>query len=468
MSARTWYDWHLVGYGSDPVPVDQWDVDDIADDMRERATKAASIRSTLSKLADLDGWRGETAEEFGDKAGKVLDDLEKVIDRYEDVASALDWWASAVGTGRTRTQQAVLDAEDAQRRIDSNDIDVASGPDPSQALLDQQSQADTRKSQAQGDLADAQQAMRTAMDALDDAAETAKGKIDDAADNWDDGAWGNVKGVLRNAADVVEFLCKALEVIGAILGAVILVLALTIGAPIALLIAAVVVAVALLAGHLFLMMLDEGDIGWDTIGLDLVNVALSMTGLKLAGPISRALGGLKGAVPGIALRAGSAARTAAISRLASGQTRLYENALRFASPGGRLAQWAQGVRRGADIADVVETQRVLAMVNRRPGALSVLLHQDRELAQMRHLINDLRSVGHVLDPLDLGAIRVADQLVKAGIVVNTGSLAALVKDGSGVPDNVRDMAETINGLDIDVSGMFGPISGPVVGMHPVP
>jgi uncharacterized protein YukE len=465
VSARTWYDWHLVGHGSDPVPVDQWDVDDIADDMRERATKAASIRSTLSKLADLDGWRGETAEEFGDKAGKVLDDLEKVIDRYEDVASALDWWASAVGTARTRTQQAVLDAEDAQRRVESNDIDVASGPDPSQALLDQQSQADTRKSQAQGDLADAQQAMRTAMDALDDAAETAKGKIDDAADNWDDGAWGNVKGVLRKGADFVEFLCAALEVIAAILGAIILVLVLTIGAPFALLVVALALAVAILVGHAFLMMLDEGDVGWDTIGIDVLNVALSMTGLKLLGPaVSGGLRSLQAAVPGIAARAGSASRMAAISRLASGQTRLYENALRFANPAGRLGQWAQGIRRTADIADVTETQRVLALLNRQPGTLSTLMRQDRELAQLNHLVRSMQSLGHHLDPIQVGQLRHLNQLVQAGTLANVTSSGILtVKDLPDVPENLQTMVDYIRDHPIE------PVStGAGTGLRPVP
>lgn len=468
MSARTWYDWHLVGHGSDPVPVDQWDVDDIADDMRERATKAASIRSTLSKLADLDGWRGETAEEFGDKAGKVLDDLEKVVDRYEDVASALDWWASAVGTARTRTQQAVLDAEDAQRRIDSNDIDVASGPDPSQALLDQQSQADTRKSQAQGDLADAQQAMRTAMDALDDAAETAKGKIDDAADNWDDGAWGNVKGVLRKGADFVEFLCAALEVIAAILGAIILVLVLTIGAPFALLVIALAVSLTILAGHLFLMMVDEGDVTWGDIGIDLLNVALSMTGLKLLGPaVTNGLRGLQAAVPAIASRAGSASRMAAISRLASGQTRLYENALRFANPTGRLGQWAQGIRRQADIADVVESTRIRHMLALKPDFLSRVLRGDRELAELNHLVQNLRTASG-LGPLELGQLRYLQQLVHAGTAVNATSAGIMIgKDLPDVPDNIQTVIDYLQDHPIDVSPL-SPGAGTGFDVRPVP
>ncbi len=465
MTARSYLEWHLVGYGSDPVPVDQWDVDDVADELRERASKASSIRDTLSALSSLEGWSGQAAEEFAGKADDVLEDLGKVVDRYQDVAAALDWWAGAVGTARTRTAQAVQDAEDAHQRVESNDIDVASGTDPSQALLDQQSQADGRKAAAEGDLADARTAMRQAMEALDDAAETAKSKIDDAADHWDDGAWGNVKGVLRKGADVVEFLCAALEIIGAILGAVILVLVLTIGAPFALLVAALVLAVAVLAGHAFLMMLDEGDVGWDTIGLDLLNVALSFTGLKLLGPaVTGGLRGLQGAVPAIAARAGGASRTAAVSRLASGQTRLYENALRFANPTGALGQWARGIRSQADIADVVASQRVLAMVNRQPGTLSLLIRQDRELAQLHLLVRDLRSAGHVLSPLELGQLRYLEQLVTAGTIANGFSAGIMVADDlPGLPDNVQTVVDGLRNHPIDL-----PDLPPVIGVRPVP
>jgi uncharacterized protein YukE len=464
VTARTYYEWQLVGYGSDPVPVDQWDVDDIADDMRERATKASSVRDTLSKLSDLEGWTGKAAEEFAGKAGDVLEDLGKVVDRYEDVAAAIDWWAGAVGTARTRTAQAVQDAEDAQKRIESNDIDVASGADPSQALLDQQSQADGRKAIAQGDLSDAQTAMRNAMEALDDAAETAKGKIDDAADNWDDGAWGNVKGVLRKGADFVEFMCAALEIIAAILGVIILVLVLTIGAPFALLIAALVVSLAILAGHLFLMMVDEGDVTWGDIGIDMLNVALSMTGLKLLGPaVTNGLRGLQAAVPAIATRAGSASRMAAVSRLANGQTRLYENALRFANPAGRLGQWAQNIRRQADIADVVENTRVLAMINRQPGALSTMLRGDRELAQLHTLVQNLRTAGSGLGPLELGQLRYLQQLVHAGTAVNATSAAIMIgKDLPDVPDNVQTVIDYLKDHPVEVGFGAG------TGVRPVP
>ena len=469
MTARSHYDWHLVGHGSDPVPVDHWDIDRIADAMRERATTASSIRSTLSKLSQLDGWAGEAAEEFGEKSGKVLADLGKVVDRYEDVASALDWWAHEVDAARSSTARAVLDAEDAQRRIESNDVDVASGPDPSQALLDQQSQADTRKAQAVDDLADAQQAMRTAMSELDSAAETAKGKIDDAADHWDDGAWGNVKGFLRKGADFVEFLCAALEVIAAILGAIILVLVLTIGAPFALLVAALVVSLAILAGHLFLMMLDEGDVGWGDIGIDLLNVALSMTGLKLLGPaVTNGLRSLQAGVPAIAARAGSASRMAAISRLASGQTRLYENALRFANPTGRLAQWARGIRTQADIAEVVESTRILAMVNRQPGALARLIRGDRELAELHLLVQNLRTAGSGLGPLELGQLRYLQHLVNAGTAVNATAAGVMVgNDMPNVPDNVQTVIDYLQDHPIEISPL-SPGAGTGFDVRPVP
>jgi hypothetical protein len=74
-------DWHLVGYDDDPVPASTWDVDTVERQTRARADEASDMREVLRRLADLDGWRGQAAEAFAERAEEVLGDLAQVEDR---------------------------------------------------------------------------------------------------------------------------------------------------------------------------------------------------------------------------------------------------------------------------------------------------------------------------------------------------------------------------------------------------
>jgi hypothetical protein len=445
-SARNHYEWHLVGHGSDPVPPSRHDIDVIANDLRHRGEKIASIADTLRRLSKLDGWRGEAAEKFSDKAADVLDDLGKVTDRYAAVAGAMSSWAGAVDTARQSTLTAVLAAEDAdaRRRAAQGEKTTYDDPTPEQAA--EQSAVADRLLRANDDLDDARQALGKALADLDDAASTAKGAIDKAADIWDDGTWGDFKGFLRKGAELVEVLCKALEVIGAILGAVILVLAIVASAPFALVVAALVAGVLLLAGHLFLMYVDEGDVTWSTIALDVLNVALGAVGLK---GVTSALSGLKGMVPALATRLGQQTRLATELRLSSGQLNLYRNALRFANPGGRLAGWAESIRRTADIAEVTQRVNVQALADLKPSSLAAMLHQDREVAELAALVKGLKNL-----PLNgqlAGDVRMAEQLMRVKDVTATASTALWLKDLPGVPDNVKDIYDYARHHPIHVS-----------------
>ncbi|GAA1239792.1 WXG100 family type VII secretion target [Oryzihumus leptocrescens] len=437
MSSRRSAEWHLVGHGSDPVPASEWEVRTVVSDMRQRAQDASTAEETLRRLSHLDGWRGEAATTFASKAGDVLDDLGKVVDRYEKVASALADWADDVSVARSRTWSAVQDAEQADREVRAHTRDIAHGPHPTPEQIADQQAADAQRDAAQERLDRARSDMANAMSALDSAADRAKSRIDAAADVWDDGFWGNVKGWIRDRAEVIEILCKALEVIGTILGAVILILVLTIGAPFVLLVGAFVVAALVLAGHLLLKTADEGDVTWTTIGLDVLNVALSVTGLKAFTAVPKALESLRALVPSIATRLGTLSRSAALARLSEGNLTQLENALRIANPRNGLAQWAARIKEGGDLAYDGASRPVLAALDLQPGRLSVLLHQDKEIARLHQLVRAMKGFDLERDEL----IQVMDAQRKMWLYLGNTTATDVVNAYSApsIPGKVEDV-----------------------------
>lgn len=430
MSARTWLRWDLVDCNSDPVPASSWDVKVVADEMQSRADDAQDMHDKLRALADLDGWRGEAAEEFADKADDVLGDLEKVEDRYSKVAKALSTWKGEVDKARTATQDAVTKAETADEVMRNNAAYTGVGPP-----TPEQKSADDKHDDAARDLRQAKKDLQDALDDLDSAAGRAEDAIDEAADVWDDGWWGNFKGWVRRHAEVISIVCKVLEVVAAIAAVVILVCALVASAPFALLVGAAIVGGLLLLGHTALVVSDTGKASWVDVGFDILNLATLGLGGGLASMASKGLGRL---VATVAPRVGSATRLAALERLAGGSMTQLSNALKIRNPANNLARWANGIVRTATSEGDDAAAAIRNLTNITPSRLSTLLHQDRELASMMTAVSRLRGVVTTGD--EAAALARIRNLGLGSLGAGTvGNIVALGKDVPGAIGHIADL-----------------------------
>lgn len=424
-------DWHLFGYDSDPVPATHWDVQAIRDEMRERSNDASTMRSTLERLASLDGWRGEAATAFADKADEVLEDLGKVVDRYDKAADALSTWADDVDVARDATWRALQDAEAADEMIRNNPPFYGTGEAP-----DGQETSDTRRENAEGDLEAARTDLRNAMDAFEEAAERAKDRIEDAADIWDDGWWGDFKGWVRDNADFIATIVKVLEIVGFVLGAIILVLALTIGAPFALIAAAVVVGLLVVAGKAMQAAADTGKADWGDVAWAVVGVAATVAGGGLGKLAAKGLTSLKSAM---SLRLTNQAMSNAFARLSGGNLQSVVSALSIRNPNNPLFKWAQGVASGVDDAGRAVTQTFDDIANIKPSALKTILMQDRGLAQLQAQLSRLQTLGPTsFELLQMGRIQAN---ILGSIGANTVGLGVFGKDAFGLPDTISDLGD---------------------------
>jgi uncharacterized protein YukE len=421
-------EWHLVGHDADPVPASQWDVDVVEGEMRERARDAGDMRAVLQRLADLDGWRGKAAESFAERAEEVLGDLAKVEDRYDTVATALSGWEGDVSEARDGTWRALQDAESAQQTIAANPEHQGDGEPPAD-----QDARDSRRGNAEQALGSARSAMHAAMEAFKEAAGRAKREIENAADIWDDGWWGDFKGWVREHAELIYSIVKVLEIVAAVLGALVLVVAIVASAPFALVAAAVVIGVALLAGQSMLAAADTGKADWGDVAWSVVGLAATLVGGKATASAAK---GLTRLVPAMSTRVGSQARTAALTRLAGGNRVQFQNALRITNPRNNLARWAHGIRDTAAAEGRLASGRVDDVLTLRPSLARSALFQDRGLAEVYVRLRHLRPMAQGYDEL----ARINDVNRRVGIAVgaNTVGTATWAK---GLQGNVGSMPE---------------------------
>lgn len=422
MTARA-AEWHLVGYDDDPIPASEWEIELIRDDMRQRSNDASEMRSTLESLANLEGWRGEAAEAFAEKADEVIGDLGNVVDRYDRLADALTTWADAVNTARDATWSAVEDAEAANEAIRSNPEHTGDGKPP-----DNQDTLDAKRENGEDGLAAAKTAMQNAMIAFEEAARKAKGEIEDAADVWDDGWWGDFKGWIRDNADVIAKIVQVLEIAGMILGAVILVLAIVASAPFSLVLIAAGLGLLTAVLQTGLVLADTGKASWGDVAWSLAGVAAALGGTKLASMAARGLTRVAGQM---APRIGAAARTSALSRLVGNSRVQFQNALRIQNPGNNLARWAQGMRSTATAEGNAAMRAVQNATDLQPTRVAAILAQDKGIAGTLKGLNALRGMGP--NAAELAQINRTALQAWGGIGANSVGTAIWGKD---LPKNI--------------------------------
>ena len=433
-------DWDLVGHASDPIEASEWDVRTVADAMRSRADEADEIRRILKAVSDQDGWRGKAAEAFAEKAESVLDDLGKVVQRYEAVATALDSWKADVETGRNDTWSALKRAEAAQKTIEQNKPFEGEGEAPAG-----QGKTDETREGAEGDLNGAVSQMREAMEALNRAARNRKNDIEDAAEIWDDGWWGDFKGSVRDNADAIYRAVEVLKIIALVLGALLLVLAFTIGAPIALLVAAIVLSVAILAGTLLLYTADTGHYTGTDVVWALLDTALALVGGKA---LSSALKGLGKVAPRIAAGWGEKMTASSLRALTNGKVVQVKNALKIRNPANGLRHWAQRMSDEAAAAGQRAADGLTRLINTSPEKLPATVAESlrnggRELAGLNKQLAALRQAAtdpaHISKLDDIGRKILIEQEV---IVID---FANKVRDAVGSVPKLPDTVDKILG-----------------------
>ncbi|MGI9155904.1 MAG: putative T7SS-secreted protein [Marmoricola sp.] len=424
--------WELLDHDDDPVPASESEVQSVANDMKARARAASDIHDTLQKLADLDGWKGKAAEAFGDKASEVLEDLGKVEDRYTKVAQALSAWAGDVGTARSKSWRALQDAEQADSSMRSHpDQSGGSGP-----MTPEQQKTQDKHDEAKDAVDAAKSALGGALSDLDDAADKAKGHIDDAADVWDDGMWGNFKGWVRDHAELIDILCKALAVIGAILGAILLVAVIFFTAPVWLVVAAIGGAVLLLAGHAMLVTADTGKATWGDVAWDIAGLALTCVGGRSA---ASALKGLTKAVPAMATRIGTTTRGAALTRLIGGNTTQFNNALKIVNPRNGLRQWTTGLVTAAHNEGENAAAGVRSLMHLKPSVLKSVAVQNRGLAKIHSVLGELEKLGPSLN--ETRSLNRIHNTLRIAITSNMLGTANYAKGVPKIPDTVGDIRD---------------------------
>ncbi|KAA1421753.1 hypothetical protein F0U44_05640 [Nocardioides humilatus] len=421
MSVRL-YRWDLVGQSDDPVPYSKGDVLAVADTYGETARDLERTSSILARLNREDGWRGEAAETFAEKADDALRDVDKAAEKYTMVKRALVSFAEDVGVAQSQTAAAAVDAENAQRQVEAHTYDPLSGvADPTNAQLDANWDRLRRLGRAEDDLALARARCVAAVAALDNAAEIAARAINQASEYYRDGRWDDIKGWARDHAEFLAGIARILEWIGVALAAIGIVLLLIVTAP-AWLTALVVglgvlAAVALLATHYLLYKsmtggyeltgddeVTAGDLIWDIVGL------VSFGAGKGAGKIAR------GSADAASSVAASNAARAALARLAP-QVR---NALNIADPTNPLRRWAmqrfgQAIQRGSNSIPIVDDVVT--------SALQRLRSLDVELARIGQLRNQIPSVH-----LTPGVVADLERALRArGIAISLGQFDTIDK-----------------------------------------
>lgn len=187
MGARSG-EWQLIGYGSDPVPGDPYEV---GREARDYGDTAATIRAQAYRLRHMaesdDDLKGNFVAELKGGMIDVADQLDKVYNRFLVTSEQLALLEPALEDARDETKKA-LDMAIEEEGSKSDDDEPASPFEQSPA----------------------EKKAATAMDTFNGIADGIAQKIKEASDDdMKDGFWDKVK----NAVDAIAPFLKALKIL---------------------------------------------------------------------------------------------------------------------------------------------------------------------------------------------------------------------------------------------------------------
>lgn len=432
MTRRT-ADWHLVGYDRDPVPATMFDVQDVAKDFSDRGAVMDEAAATLKSLADLEGWTGEAAKKFAEKAGEAHSDLGKASEKYTDAGSALSTYAEEVNDARLATWKAVQAAEQAEKdRLNNQTSLLKDVDDPSDDLKDKDEQRDKDHTAAVGALDQAKKDLEAAMTALGTAASNAASRINKASEKFKDSKMDNIKGFVAAAIDVLNVI--AIVILAVI---VIVLIVATCGGFLGVVLAAggliatlmtigTVVGAAILALTIVQVAMGEGDLG---------DIALASLGV-IGGPLGK-IGG-KIAAPALARMATLARSTAAASARGSLSFRIAGLVQRI--PIGPLRTGLANFRQGLVDDAIAGVDNALATLP-KAGIIAELNGLDGALDTMRNL----KALSGMADqlPANIRAVNIAIGVHATG---GAATMAGQGNDIAGFGDSVGNTIDNLQNL----------------------
>ncbi|MFF8654566.1 DUF6531 domain-containing protein [Streptomyces huasconensis] len=322
-------DWHVLDLEKDPTPGDPDRVRKLAKDLHDFSDDVGKVLRDIKGMAGEDAilrWAGKTADAFTEKFEKAPEKLKKLKKSYGMAGDALAaYWpelerAQALADkALVKGREAQADLSSAKSRLSSADSWVEKAgkeadkykdggskgkdvpkPDEDKVRAATRNAASAEKAQksAQGDVDAAKSALeaakKMAADARkmrEEAAGTAKRKIDEASDagirnrKW----WEEIGDWVSDNWDTIVEICK---VVVAVVG----IIAIIIGGPI--LAAIVIVAGAIVLADT-LNKYRKGQAGLMDVAFAALDCVPGMKGLTTAAKLGKGLKGLKGGLKGL-------------------------------------------------------------------------------------------------------------------------------------------------------------------------
>lgn len=386
MSARPG-DWSLLNLSGDPLPGDELAVSSQATHYQSVADTISDQITSLRQISNGDA-KGLYVDKLADDAKDIADELSKVQDRFETVATQLKVWQPVLAEGRTKSASLLEQAQTAHQTMTANQPPSTPLPDDA---TDAQVAAEHSRSQsystAQGQLSGYVTAMGHELDHVRSVAKKVAGKIEDAADDDVKDSWWDrhVRKWIQDHAHLIEIIVKVLEIAAIVIAVAALVLAtggfgafalLGVGAEALATMGAIastlevvgaVASGAMLLAHGAEMNAGVNGVGWGDIGLDLFALATFGAGRYFSSAAKAAT------------TLGESGATREVSEAAArGLAPNVKNALQIGSDTNPLRVWAAGQRTAA-----IEsaTSSLKASLEVSPSLSSTLLNGSREAAE---------------------------------------------------------------------------------------
>ena len=318
-------DWSPLAAG-DPVPGDPYEVGALSRELRDLAQSLREQAERLSSLSTSDYWEGEAAETFDETAGKVADDLHRMLPRYEAAYEAVASYVGPLEEEQSVSLGILHEAQELERRDDAARArlgipmrrvsPVLYAPRPADATPAENADRDTVEQYA-GDLRRLQDRLEDSSGRVRHAAEKAASRLRDVIDHdgLKDSRWDKLKHAVKSVAKWVadnlnlKAISSILSKLASVVGILALVLCWVPGLGELLAGLALVLAGAVLLVDTVLAMAGEGS--WGKVLIDAAMV--------LAGGVAKGLqGGFKGLMAGGKLAAAAERSLPAIAR-AGGQ-----------------------------------------------------------------------------------------------------------------------------------------------------
>jgi len=209
--------WRPLGLDSDPVPGDPEQISAEAQHLASVAGEITSQVAMLQQIAHSDDEVGQHADKIRSAAGDLATQLDKVVGRYQKVASALDGWIPELEQAQAMSVQALDQAEAPYAQLNQQVV-LPSGPN----LTAQQKQAvqdyHNAVNRAQQQLDDAKALLNRATSLRDTQASHYAGLIRSACDDGvKDSWWDSFKDWVSQYAGLIKDICEALEIAATIL-----------------------------------------------------------------------------------------------------------------------------------------------------------------------------------------------------------------------------------------------------------